>query len=397
MPMWSPSILRLESGRLVVAYYRASDDTALYGPGIEFLLTSDNGGLNWTERAQRTGANQGRLFRAGTTLYYIATGSGMPAIKSTDDGTTWSDVVHLTQTSLVWQQTAANVWHTRGNVYLAFERRSAIIDAWGASIKALVLLRAKQTDDLTLPESWTFSSELVFADTVPGVRENEVELDYFGVPFFPQSFPTRYVISRNPTRSMSPIGWAEPCVVQIVDPNHYWHDPTGRTFHLLSRSHTGGTGYACLTKVVESADGTMTMSLERAPSGASMLYVPNPVGHMRFHLLYDEVTKLYWLLGSQATDSMTRAELLPAGRNDLPNSERNRLVLHFSRNLVDWCFAGLVAKTSSEREARHYASMDFDGDDLVILSRSGDARAESAHNGNIITFHRVRNFRDLVY
>ena len=41
--------------------------------------------------------------------------------------------------------------------------------------------------------------------------------------------------------------------------------------------------------------------------------------------------------------------------------------------------------------------MDIDGDDLVILSRSGDARAKSAHDGNLITFHRVRNFRELVY
>ncbi|WP_457795287.1 hypothetical protein [Horticoccus sp. 23ND18S-11] len=41
--------------------------------------------------------------------------------------------------------------------------------------------------------------------------------------------------------------------------------------------------------------------------------------------------------------------------------------------------------------------LDFDGDDLVILARSGDERAQSAHNGNLITFHRVRNFRGLVY
>lgn len=118
---------------------------------------------------------------------------------------------------------------------------------------------------------------------------------------------------------------------------------------------------------------------------------------MRFHVLYDEKTKLYWLLSSQATDSMTRAELLPDERYDLPNNERHRLVLHFSKNMVDWCFAGVVAIGESPKQSRHYASMDIDGDDLVILSRSGDERAQSAHNGNIITFHRIKNFRDLVY
>jgi hypothetical protein len=32
-----------------------------------------------------------------------------------------------------------------------------------------------------------------------------------------------------------------------------------------------------------------------------------------------------------------------------------------------------------------------------VLSRSGDRRAKSAHDGNLITFHTVRNFRNLVY
>jgi hypothetical protein len=41
--------------------------------------------------------------------------------------------------------------------------------------------------------------------------------------------------------------------------------------------------------------------------------------------------------------------------------------------------------------------MAFDDDDLVVLSRSGDERAASAHDGNLITFHRIRDFRNLVY
>ncbi|AHF94873.1 hypothetical protein OPIT5_29185 [Opitutaceae bacterium TAV5] len=33
----------------------------------------------------------------------------------------------------------------------------------------------------------------------------------------------------------------------------------------------------------------------------------------------------------------------------------------------------------------------------VIFSRSGDKNVRSAHDGNLVTFHRVKNFRDLVY
>ena len=94
---------------------------------------------------------------------------------------------------------------------------------------------------------------------------------------------------------------------------------------------------------------------------------------------------------------MRRIEHLDSERYNIPCDERDRLVLHFSKNMVDWVFAGLVCKGDSPKQSRHYASMDIDGDDLIIASRSGDSECNDAHNGNIITFHRVKNFRNLVY
>lgn len=399
VPLYSPTILRLDTGRLVAAYTRAGDDTSKAGVSAEIMLTSDDRGRTWTKRAELHSL-QGRVFAAGKSLYYLATGAGLPMSRSDDQGVTWSAPVPIAVREFVGQQTPANVWHARGHVYLAFERRNKVINAWGPSEKALVLLRARADADLTQRAAWTFSSELVFSDVVPGIRTNEINrtgLDFLGIPFFKQDYPNRATVSTPPRRTMPPIGWVEPAVVQIVDPDHVWFDPTGHTFHLLARAHTGGTGFACLTKVTENADGTMTMSLEQAPSGKAMVYLPLPGGQLRFHVTYDAKTKLYWLVGSQATDSMTRSDRMAKERFDLPYNERQRLVLHFSRNLVDWCFAGLVAKAEGPRESRHYASMDIDGDDLVILSRSGDARAKSAHEGNLITFHRVKKFRDLVY
>jgi hypothetical protein len=94
---------------------------------------------------------------------------------------------------------------------------------------------------------------------------------------------------------------------------------------------------------------------------------------------------------------MTRPDRLPRERYNLPNNERHRLVLHFSKNCVDWCYAGLIAVGGSPRQARHYASAVIDGRDLHVLSRSGDRRAATAHDGNMITFHTVRDFRKLAY
>lgn len=94
---------------------------------------------------------------------------------------------------------------------------------------------------------------------------------------------------------------------------------------------------------------------------------------------------------------MCRIECLDEERFNIPYDERDRLTLHFSRNMVDWVFAGLVSKGDSPKQSRHYGTMDIDGEDLVIVSRSGDQDCASAHNGNMITFHRIKDFRSLIY
>ena len=94
---------------------------------------------------------------------------------------------------------------------------------------------------------------------------------------------------------------------------------------------------------------------------------------------------------------MTRVELLSEERYNIPCDERQRLQLSFSKNMVDWCFAGIVSIGNSEKQSRHYAGMSIDGEDLVIVSRSGDENACTAHDVNLSTLHRVKNFRSLVY
>ena len=294
-----------------------------------------------------------------------------------------------------WTQAPSNVWHANGCVYLVMNKRPYPHHRiWPVSVEAPVLMRARVADNLTEREGWTFSSVLPFRDVV-----TPDELDWFGVPFFESPYDKQVEVGRG--REMAPIGWLETNVVQFTDPNHLWHDPTGRTFHLWSRAHTGGTGYAAIAKAKEAGPepgtGAITVTVETVPSGKRILYVPCPGGHMKFHVVYDEATRLYWLLSTQATDSMTRPDRLPSDRYGLPNNERRRLQLHFSRNMVDWCFAGLVAVGPEEKASRHYASMTIDGDDLLVLSRSGDERAKSAHDGNLITFHRVKGLRELVY
>jgi hypothetical protein len=274
------------------------------------------------------------------------------------------------------------------------ERRvSTAVNGWPVSELAPVLMRGRIGDDLTRRASWTFSGEMSFQQALAEVGP----ADGFGVPFFDAPYPRN--LEAAPGRWCAPMGWLEANVVRITDPDHVWHDPSGRSLHLLLRAHTGGNGYACLLRMVEDASGAgaITPCLERVPSGRQILWLPCPGGQMKFHVVQDPETGLYWLLSTLGTRSMTRADRLPAERYNLPNNERRQLQLHVSSNLVDWRFAGLVAAGATERESRHYASLVIDGDDLHVLSRSGDAAASCPHNVNLITSHRIPGFRNLAW
>ncbi len=389
---YTPGLAVLPGGRLVATIDRG-------GPGIKKgdlrgkVFTSDDGGKTWIHRVDFP-FQHARPFVAGKSLYVLGQSGDLIIIRSDDNGMTWSQSSNLSSNQH-WHQSACNVHYANDCIYLVMERRiTNDIKSWPVGELAPVLIRGKTGEDLTKRENWTFASELSFRNTIPNI-EKDPAIDFFGVPFFSSEYPRGSMPA--PKRNSAPIGWLETNVVQFRDPNHIWFDPKGKTFHLWARTHTGGTGYAAIAKVVEGDDGTMKTILETVPSGKKMLFVPCPGGQMRFHVLYDEQTKMFWLLSSQATDSMTRVDRLEEERYNLPNNERHRLQLHFSRNMVDWQFAGIVAIGPSPKQSRHYASMVIAGEDLLVLSRSGDARASCAHNGNLITFHRVKDFRSLIY
>jgi hypothetical protein len=405
---YSPGIVRLDSGRLVATIDIGGPGVKDW-PGVTWarpergdywqgrVYTSDDRGKTWTQRVVFPFMHA-RPFTAGNSLYVLGQAGDLMVIRSNDGGETWSTPAKLTDGQF-WHQAPCNVHYANGCVYLVMERRVTFdIRTWFVGELAPVLMRGRVEDDLTQRANWAFASELSFRQVLPQVETNPA-IDFSGVPFFNAPYPVGSDVA--PGRNCAPLGWLETNVVQFTDPNHLWHDPTGKTFHLWMRAQTGGTGYACIAKVVEKGEkpgtGAMTTMLEKVPSGKTMLYVPCPGGQMKFHVLYDEETKLYWLLSTQATDSMIRPDRMPSDRYNLPNNERRRLQLHFSKNMIDWCFAGMVAVGPVEKASRHYASMAIDGDDLVVLSRSGDERAKSPHDGNLITFHRVKDFRGLVY
>lgn len=388
---YSPGLLRLPSGRLVGTMdFGGSGVGRMPGAvregdsGFWFLgkvFTSDDGGATWQERATLSMYHM-RPFLAGDTVYVIGHHGDLAIARSDDGGITWSPLCDLTQ-GQIWHQAPSNVWYKEDKVYLVMERMTHQRSPWPVCSIAPVLMRGCIQDDLTRRESWTFASELVFDQEIC-----EEALTDFGIPFYDASIPGGHGYNTR-------LGWLETNVVQLLKPNDWFYDPTGRTFHLFMRSYTGLTWTGALAKVVEQEDGSLITQFEHAPSGKRMVFTHIPGGgQSKFHLLYDEQTKTYWLLSNQYVDGMVNFNQMT--HNERHGYDRSRLTLHYSYNCFDWLFAGVVCAGKTLRQSRSYASMVFDGDDLLVLSRTGDERALNGHDTNLITFHRVRSFRTLI-
>ena len=81
-----------------------------------------------------------------------------------------------------------------------------------------------------------------------------------------------------------------------------------------------------------------------------------------------------------------------------PDRRRNTLALVSSADLRKWDVNRIVLQhPDPEKHAFQYADWQFHGDDIVATVRTafddGLGGANSAHDANFITFHRVEKFR----
>lgn len=385
---YCPSLAVLPAGRLVGSLLVKDSRPEAGDEWLVRAYTSDDRGGTWVHRADFPMVD-GYPFVAGSSVYIIGGRDDLKIARSEDCGETWSDAVPL-QTGKLWYSFPGSVACANGRLYMVKEcRTEPVMHGFPTWVLAPVVMSAALSDDLTQPDAWTFSDVLSFGD----VLERYGQPNLIGVPFYQ---PGRHG-QGDAWRSMSRIGWGEANLVQITDPDHVWHDPTGRTFHIFMRSATGRSSLACLAKATERDDGSIVVDLEQAPSGEPILYVPFPGGHLGFNMAPDPRTGLHWLIASQASDSMRRVDRLHRRHYGMPHNERGQMALYFSRNCTDWCFAGLVAAADETERSCYHGSFVICGDDLLVMMRTADADAVNAHDSNLITFHRIAGFRELAY
>ncbi|MGI5923337.1 MAG: sialidase family protein [Lentisphaeria bacterium] len=365
---YTPSLANGFNGRLLLSFDIAGPglkkfpgpktDIGDFGSNQLHIYFSDDRGRNWQPSATLAMLHA-RIFKAGKALYVIGHSGRLIISRSDDNGETWSRPTVLNEGPLNWHQSACSMDYRHGKVYLSMEHMP-FKDRWGSAGDP-ILMAAREEDDLCRPASWTFSNKAEFLALTPRSTD---------------------ICGANPSC------WLESNVVRIYDPNHRLYDPEDRSVLLFLRLRSMLDNYAAVLKGYEAPDGSLSLDTVKQPDGTPLLYVPFPGGGMKFQIAYDEQDKLYWLIATQtAWHGMNKHATF--------SRERRRLELYYSQNLFDWGSAGMVAIGPAEHASRHYASLLIVDEDMLVLSRSGDLDAKSRHDTNLITLHRIPNFRRL--
>ena len=143
-------------------------------------------------------------------------------------------------------------------------------------------------------------------------------------------------------------------------------------------------------------------------------FYPMPGGQNQFKILYDKKSGLFWTCSTMVPDPYQPPDpLADRGFSGTPGNMRRILMLNYSIDGLNWFQAGCVAMSKNPLESFHYSSQVIVGDDLLVLSRSSIGAANqyrdytwnsgvasgkaklpyNNHDSNMITLHRVKNFR----
>lgn len=141
---------------------------------------------------------------------------------------------------------------------------------------------------------------------------------------------------------------------------------------------------------------TQTMWEQISPDGTQLNELgavtwPRGVSINKFYILWDEPSQRYLMVGNPETEDKFSGLA----------HHRNVLSLYESPDLTDWQFVtNLVLddqRQTWEQSVRTTAfsqpTIQVDGDDLLLVSRTGYQGSNTNHNTNQMTFHRFPDFR----
>ena len=351
-----PAMTILPTGCLIVA-------APVWGRGPRNPVVSDDkwrsivvsrskdGGKTWTKVSEKPWSEATLFVHEGRLYMFtqIKTFSGVWVSASEDEGASWTEPVEV-----IKADPARKHWNIQTGM--------VIKDGWlywgnGRAFEDMGAVACELTKGLLNPEAWIESEAVV-------------------MPIPPE-------IMSGTFSDGSPMRCLEGNVVH-----------TGGRLLVIARAVINRYGTANMAAVFD-----LTREGRKLALTFRQLY-PVPGGQCKFHILWDERSRLFWMASNFPTNSLglyQDPELkLPPNKPAWQSlrEDRRLLMLSYSLDALNWLPACSIAKAPKMTQSFMYPSMVIDGDDIALLSRTGRDSGDY-HDADLATFHRVRNFRSL--
>ncbi len=342
----SPSIAILPDGS-----YVACHDTFGSGAPVKTEIhRSIDQGATWAKQSDFP-AYWSNLFVHNGALYVLGTSASYGNLvirRSNDSGATWT-----TPSAAASGLLKSGAYHTapmptvvhNGRIWRAFEDIGAG-NGWPRHFRAF-LMSAAVGDDLLNAASWTYTASFTSSNTWLAGKFN---------------------------------GWLEGNIVV---------SPDGRLVDVLRADMDAGNAERAAIIDYGSAGATGIFDPNGLPAenpSHQSGFIPFPGGAKKFTIRRDPVTGGYWSLVNP---------VLPTWAASIPGEIRNTLSLAYSPDLVNWEIrCHLLFHPDIAKHGFQYVDWQFEGDDLVAVSRTS-WDGSNYHDANLMTFHRVENFRAL--
>ncbi len=366
----SPDIIRLPDGKLLASMelWLQKPNSGVEG-GIDYpnhckVMQSTDDGATW-QQISTNPITWGSFFTVGDDLYLMGEdpkSRNVTIVGSKDQGLTWSKPTVLTTDGHYGCAAGSVVIHD-GKVYRSYGGRVDGKDYpqyHKDSVGVQFLFVGDAGKNLLDPQSWRRSG-----------------------PAFGPIARDVAVLSQHPIADLdSQIACMEGNVILA---------PDGR-IDVLTRLNIDSQQTAGLTARFSLDPASPDLDFQFNSLHAMM------GGQNKFKVIFDETSGLYWACVSAVPENDLDVE--PWHEQHLykgsAGNVRRMLMLTYSLDSRNWFEAGCVAMSRNPLEAFHYASLTPSGDDMLVLSRTSlGGRPYNNHDSNLITLHRVKNFRAL--